>query len=299
MHEGFIGFIERSDAIAALRENSLIAIEEEQDGTTYLHMRRHVQQLMHDRLQNCGAATEAAAVATLLLASAFSCQDDSPTCSKLLPHARAALDRSPDTIDELDDNGWLAYRKRQLQQRVAGHSRRLDTAEISQAFMERDCNLRAAEIVARRIDEFRPDVKRRLVREAFELAENQYLQPIRDVFSVQPEEFQIEIRLALDRGCELMKNCRELIAQDATEQISKLVSENLDQFPLHLQNQLQQAYGSLSEQDGTFFDRYLRMQRESEARSGLRSLLGVPQPLRIPVRSKNLWSRLVGWRNRD
>jgi hypothetical protein len=281
LHEGFMNSVERSEAIAALCEYSLVTLEREEDGTSYLGIHREVQQLMHARLQICGAATEAAAVATLLLAFAFPIPDDHrnlSTCSQLLPHALAVLERSPDMIVEFDDNGWLSYRKHQLQQRVARYRWHLDDAELLRAFMDRQSDLRASEIVAKGIDQFRPDVKRRLVREAFELSGNPHLQPIREIFRLQPEAFQREISVALDRSCELMKSCRELMVQHATEQISKLVSERLDQFPLHLQNQLQRAYGSPNGKDKSFFERYQQLQSEAQARFELRSLLGIPEP---------------------
>jgi len=281
LHEDFMKSFERSDAIAALCENSLVTLAREQDGRSYLGMDQQVQRLMHARLQTCGAVTEAAAVATLLLAFGFPATGDRgnwPTRSQLLPHALAVLERSPDMIPGFDDNGWLAYRKHQLRHHVDRYRQQLNDAELSRALMDRHCDLRASEIVARKIHQFRPDVKRQLVREAFELSGNRHLQPIRDIFPLQSAAFQKEISVVIDRGCELMKICRELMAQHATEQISKLVSERLDQFPLHLQNQLQRAYGLPSDKSESFFDRYRRVQSESKARSELRRLFSIPQP---------------------
>jgi hypothetical protein len=300
LHPGFMSFIERGNAIAALREVSLINLEMTRDSMGSISVHRLIQLVMRARLRNCGAEGEAAAAALLLVARAFPLDDELKSrskCAALFPHALAVLDNAPHLVDGIDDQGWLAHNQAQLSQRVGRYRKQLNEGELGEALMSFSNDARAAEIVASRLSEFRPEVRRRFLRLAMEQSDNEHLQPIRDALKSQPAELRREIKSTVKQGAELMKRLRELLALGTDDAISRLIADHLDEFPMDMQEKLKRGYEHSKADETGLFDRYRSEKNKSEARAHLRNELKIPQPITLQVKTKSRRRWLRPWRD--
>jgi tetratricopeptide (TPR) repeat protein len=93
--------IELGEAVAALSEVSLVALDPLDDGSPGIGVHRLVQAVMRGRLSELGEHQNAAALATELLADAYpnpaSDVRNWPACARLTPHAMALFEHAPDS----------------------------------------------------------------------------------------------------------------------------------------------------------------------------------------------------------
>jgi hypothetical protein len=293
VHDGFMSLIERGDAIAALRELSIINYETTGESLRYISVHRLVQQVTRVRLQDSGAA-DAAAAATLLVARAFPLDDDNKSwrkCLALLPHALAVLEHAPESLEGLNDQGWLAHRKTQLSQRVARYRQHLDDDELSTAFLHFTDDVQAAQVVAENFSRLKPEMRERVMRLAWEQTLNEHLQPIRDALHAQPATFQSEIRARVDRASDLRQKLRELVSQRDDEAICMLVADHLDEFPIGMQEKLKLAYGDSQRNESDV----AALSAAQKARAKLRHELAPPV---VTLETKDRWRGFKEWARR-
>jgi len=95
--------IERGEAVAALQEVSLAALETLDDGSAGISVHRLVQEVMRGRLKVMKGYENAAALATEVVSNAFpkgNAPSDVrhwPACARLLSHARVVFEHAPET----------------------------------------------------------------------------------------------------------------------------------------------------------------------------------------------------------
>ncbi len=106
--------MKRGEAIAALCEVSLTFPGTFDDGSSYLSVHRLVQEVMRARLISRKAFSEAAGIATKLLAAAVAPRKGDPydvrswpACAKLLPHALIVLQYAPESGVESESTAIL------------------------------------------------------------------------------------------------------------------------------------------------------------------------------------------------
>jgi tetratricopeptide (TPR) repeat protein len=104
----------RTEAVAALREVSLVALDPLDDGSPGIAMHRLVQAAMRACLDDMGEHANAAALATELIADAFPGGDPGPddvrawsACARLMPHAMAVFEHAPDSESSAEKTSRL------------------------------------------------------------------------------------------------------------------------------------------------------------------------------------------------
>lgn len=253
---------------------------------------------------------ETAAVAMLSMARAFPRGDDRktwPACAALLPHALAILDNVPEAVEGFEDEGWLAYRKKQLSESVGRYREQSREEEDSEELFNSALHFAedegAAVIAARRFLEFNLRIRRRMMRMAFEQPNNNNLQPIRDAFDSQPMAFREEIKLAVLEAAELADKLRNLLAQKETdtkeEAITALVVGGVERFPLDLQDNVKRAFESqVPNESKSFIEQIGSLRDRQRARTDLYRVLGVAEPAVPPAKVKGRWNWLKTWRSK-
>jgi hypothetical protein len=272
-----------------------------------------MHQVMADFLRSFagGSAPEAAAAAMLSVTHAFPLPVENNTdnwheCSVLLPHALAILDRTPYSVEGFNDEGWLGHRKAQLQDRVTRYRRLAsdyeDSKELVEAAFHYDEDERAALVVVRRFSDFRPEIRWRIMRRALEQPENKNLEPIRTALNSEPTNFQIEVMAAVRESSALRDRLRELLLlREATkeDEITKLIAGGLDRFPIHLQNDLEYAYGRTDQDDNSgVIEQFMARCQKEEARNNLRRMLGIADIGSHPSKARRRWAWLAPWGNK-
>jgi hypothetical protein len=268
-----------------------------------------MHRLMVDFLRHAAAEwlPEAAALSMLSMARSFPIADDAknwPQCSALLPHAMEVLKRKPFTIEGFDDEGWLTYREGQLSERVDRYleeSRAFEESkQLWNAMSHFHEDRRSATTISTSLPDLKPEIGRRLMREALEQPANENLQPLRDAVRQQPSAIQDEIRAEARESTELAGRLRDLLMKgdSATreKEIGDLISIGIGKFPIHLQSDIDAAYlrPALKASEG-FIQAFMDSKRKEEARKSLSRMLDVVEPAARPPREKRRWSWLRPW----
>jgi tetratricopeptide (TPR) repeat protein len=101
----------RADAVAALQEVSLAALDSLDDGSPAISMHRLVQATMRARLREMGEHENAAALATELVSDAYPNPAGDvrnwSACARLMPHAMAVFEHAPDSGNGADKTALL------------------------------------------------------------------------------------------------------------------------------------------------------------------------------------------------
>lgn len=273
-----------------------------------------MHQVMADFLRNFAGASapEAAAAAMLSVAHAFPLLDDQKSdnwseCAALASHALAILDRAPSSVEGFNDEGWLGHRKTQLLQRVTRFRRQANDCEDSKELFEAACRYDededAAKVVARRFSDFRPEIRRRIMRRALEQPENQNLEPIRAALNSEPTSFQIELKAEVSASSALKDRLRTLLSDreksTQEEEIIELIGGGLDKFPVHLQDNLKWAFGRTEQDDnGDITEKFMIRKQKDQARNNLLRMFGIAEIGPHPSKAKGRWAWLTPWRNK-
>lgn len=298
IHEGCMSVLDRGEAVAALLRVSLVNAEIIESGRAHIRVHRLVQLVMRDRLVVLGAMADALATAMLLLAKAFPIEDKSkywPRCGELTPHAIAVLPDAPTFLDGFDDEGWLAHRRGQLDERVSRYRESLASKEQFDAMMTYEDNRRSAEFLAKALPQYKAEFQRKFLRRALEQPNNPNLQPLRDALNLYPSSAQREMRATAELALHMTAMLRDLMIRRDFDTIRKLVADHLDDFPVHLQQDLKSGFGERGSDNIL-----MTMMVIGDAHKSLRQSLGIERPMLEPPKAKprakeDRWRRLVRW----
>jgi hypothetical protein len=300
IHDGCMTVLDRGAAVAALLRVSLISAETATDGRAQIRVHRLVQQVMRHRLTSLGATAEAVAAAMLLLTKAFPIDDSSkqwPKCAELASHAISVLAEAPTRLDGLDDSGWLAHRKFQLDERVSRYRESMASIQRFDAMMSFEENRRSAELLAKDLGGFKPEYRHRYLRIALERPDNPNLQPLRDALSSFPPQFQEQMRAEATLAVGIANIVRDLALRRDYETIGKMVVEHFEDFPMRVQMRLDKDY---TKGGNSAFMAYVGRRASGEMREwmGENWVKREAGPIEAPNRETG-WAWLVPWRRRS